>query len=455
MRSVELTARLELGYVSDTVLLRNESLGQLEHLKSQGNNRKVMAVPQDDKEDLYISEEASQNFTSNLEDLHLYSDHEEDNETRVDESELWHQQLSDSADQVSKGPSLAFSESSGSHAMFDTTSGSIKTVPPTTAMALREQGQEEVDVVVTRIDNFIDQTSRPEQNPISLHEQEPFLSTTEQETSAQYETESEPFSLQEQFEEPISLLEDEEPEPEKLDPHALSHILESSPAQEPLPAEDPVSATTLPPLKPTTEMDIDTLTARAGDLHFSLPCWRDVYKPVSDVMQSDWMKPLLRILSAFSKRSKQVTLVLANHAYQDILLNWLISATIVAKPPIENILVVALDRQLYSLLQMREVPSIYVPFTTILNTKYKFVRFFETIMMIRLAFMRLINRLGFDCAMYDIDAVILKNPQPLYDKHKSDIVGSRGELPRQLMRKWKVTICIGVVFIRSNTRTGG
>ena len=141
------------------------------------------------------------------------------------------------------------------------------------------------------------------------------------------------------------------------------------------------SATTLPPLKPTTEVDIDTLTAKAGDLRFSLPCWRDVYKPVSDVMQSDWMKPLL------SKRSKQVTLVLANHAYEDILLNWLISATIVAKPPIENILVVALDRQLYSLLQMREVPSIYVPFTTILNTKYKFVRFFETIMMIRLAFM--------------------------------------------------------------------
>ena len=78
-----------------------------------------MAVPQDNKEDLYISEETSQNFTSNLEDLHLDSDHEEDNETGVDENELWHQQLSDSADQVSKGPSLAFSESSGSHAMFD------------------------------------------------------------------------------------------------------------------------------------------------------------------------------------------------------------------------------------------------------------------------------------------------------------------------------------------------
>ena len=86
----------------------------------------------------------------------------------------------------------------------------------------------------TTIDNFIDQTSHPEQNPISLHEQEPFLSTTDQEANAQYETESEPFSLQEQFDEPISILEAKDPEPKQLDPHALSQVLESMPAQEPL-----------------------------------------------------------------------------------------------------------------------------------------------------------------------------------------------------------------------------
>ena len=202
-------------------------------------------------------------------------------------------------------------------------------------------------------------------------------------------------------------------------------------------------------------MNITTLTARAKDVHFSLPCPHDVYKPVSEVMQAEWVDPLLTILDKFSKRSKQVTLVVANHAYQDVLLNWLISAVVVAKPPIENILVVALDKQLYDVLLKRQVPSIFVPSYSILNMKHRFSRYFEIIMMIRLGFMRLINWLGFDCAMYDIDAVILKNPQPLYEKDKSDIIGSRGELPKQLMRKWRVSICIGAVFIRSNKRTGG
>ena len=225
----------------------------------------------------------------------------------------------------------------------------------------------------------------------------------------------------------------------------LSRVLDTLPA---LGANDLLSHNA------TTQVNITTLTARAKDFHFSLPCPRNVYKPVSEVMQAEWVHPLLKILNRFSKRSKQVTLVLANHAYQDVLLNWLISAVVVAKPPIKNILVVALDKQLYELLQKRQVPSIFVPSFSILSTKHSFSRNFETVMMIRLGFMRLINRLGFDCAMYDIDAVILKNPQPLYEKDKSDIIGSRGGFPKQLMTKWQVTICIGAVFIRSNTRTG-
>ena len=225
----------------------------------------------------------------------------------------------------------------------------------------------------------------------------------------------------------------------------LSRVLDTLPA---LGANDLLSHNA------TTQVNITTLTARAKDFHFSLPCPRNVYKPVSEVMQAEWVHPLLKILNRFSKRSKQVTLVLANHAYQDVLLNWLISAMVVAKPPIENILVVALDKQLYELLQKRQVPSIFVPSSSILNMKHSFSRYFEIVMMIRLGFMRLINRLGFDCAMYDIDAVILKNPQPLYDKDKSDIIGSRGGFPKQLMTKWQVTICIGAVFICSNTRTG-
>ena len=195
-----------------------------------------------------------------------------------------------------------------------------------------------------------------------------------------------------------------------------------------------------------------SLMVKSTDIDFHMPC-RKVYRPVKEIVTASWMKPLLRILSSFE--GKQVTLVIANKAYQDVLLNWLISARVKCNPPIENIIVVCLDGDLYKLLQSRNIPSIVAQFGTVLSTNYRFRRFFELIMMIRLAFMRLINRLGYDCAMYDIDAIILKNPQPLYDKYADvDIIGSRGELPRSLLRRWHVTICIGAVFIRSNTRTG-
>ena len=194
------------------------------------------------------------------------------------------------------------------------------------------------------------------------------------------------------------------------------------------------------------------LKERSTDPHFHMPC-PQVYRPTHEILMASWMKPLLQILSSFE--GKQVTLVIANNAYRDVLLNWLISAHIVSHPPLENIVVVCLDHNLYHLLQSRGIPSIVAQYSSVLNTQHRFRRYFELIMMMRLGFMRLINRLGYDCAMYDIDAIILKNPQPLYEKWKdADIVGSKGALPRDLWRKWGVTICIGAVFIRSNPRTG-
>ena len=208
----------------------------------------------------------------------------------------------------------------------------------------------------------------------------------------------------------------------------------------------------LSPITPTgPQVDADLL-ALANNFHFTLPGPVGVFRPVPEVLNASWVWPLLKFLSSVD--SKQITLVLANTAYQEVLLNWLISATVVVEPPIENILVVSLDRILYRMLQQKGIDTIYVEYTSILNDGHRFSRYFEQIMMIRLGFMRLINRLGYDCAMYDIDAIILKNPQPLYEKYKSDIVGSRGALPKQLLKRWHVTICIGAVFIRSNPKTG-
>ena len=414
--SPELAAKLGLGYVSRAVLLSrpvNDSLlGNFKHMKAQNSDILDDNKPKMRKNEEFYSREASNKASNDsrlsLEEVSRVDYNENDSSTvaEIDKTEL----------RIS-GPRL-----SSSHISH----------PVNTLNATVQAVQNETDVTVTRaVDYNSDQATSPE------HER----------NLAAASLLPQPFSPNEQDLLPLptdKLSSLRAP----LETNNFSQVLDTVPAQE------TINVNELASLNATTQVNITTLTARAKDFHFSLPCPRDVYKPVSEVMQAEWVDPLLTILDKFSKRSKQVTLVVANHAYQDVLLNWLISAVVVAKPPIQNILVVALDKQLYELLQKRQVSSIFVPSYSILNTKHRFSRYFEIIMMIRLGFMRLINRLGFDCAMYDIDAVILKNPQPLYERYKSDIIGSRGELPKQLMRKWKVTICIGAMFIRSNTRTG-
>ncbi len=202
--------------------------------------------------------------------------------------------------------------------------------------------------------------------------------------------------------------------------------------------------------KPST-VQLEHLTLLSQRFNSSLPCSR-VYKPVRDVMEAQWITALIEFLSRCE--SKEVTVVIANTAYKEVLLNWLIAAELVAKPPIQNILVVALDSRLHDMLEDRGLDSIWVPFSSILSKSYRYKRYFEFIMMVRLGMMRIVNYFGYDCAMYDIDAIVLKSPQKLYSRYKTDIVSSRGSLPKELMRKWHVTMCIGAVFIRSNPRTG-
>lgn len=162
------------------------------------------------------------------------------------------------------------------------------------------------------------------------------------------------------------------------------------------------------------------------------------------------MKALRRHLASLSGR-KIINFVSSNSLYQDVLLNWLISAVLRSGLELESVLVISLDMPLYTRLQMRGIPSVYIPLFKLIRKDTNFTKSFDRVMMLRLAVMRIISHWGFDVHNYDTDAVLLRNPQPLYDRlSRSDIIGSVGRIPEHLMMKWGITICIGVVIIRSS-----
>ena len=183
-------------------------------------------------------------------------------------------------------------------------------------------------------------------------------------------------------------------------------------------------------------------------IHAQITC------PLSDIDNSQWMANLRRHLSTLSGRIKVINMVTSNLQYQDVLLNWLISAVVRSGLEVDSVLVIAMERSLQARLAQRGIPSVYVPLFKLLKRDTNFTKEFDKVMMLRLAVMRLINHWGFDVHNYDTDAVLLRDPQPLYDQLiTSDIISSVGRIPPDLMAQWGITICIGVVIIRSNQRT--
>ena len=186
---------------------------------------------------------------------------------------------------------------------------------------------------------------------------------------------------------------------------------------------------------------------------FSFPQPR-VMKPLTEIDSSKFLRDLRQFLLGY-KLKKPLALITSNDKYVDVLLNWLISATVRSGLPLESIVVFSLDTKIHALLTKRGIPSILTLPAELLRQDFNFNKTFEEIMMVRLAVMRIVSHFGFDVVMYDTDAIILKDPQPLYDRlHGDDIIGSVGRIPYDLLAEWGITICIGVVLIRSSPAIG-
>ena len=172
--------------------------------------------------------------------------------------------------------------------------------------------------------------------------------------------------------------------------------------------------------------------------------------PLTEIDRSHWIKSLRRHLAGLSGR-KIINLVSSNSQYQDVLLNWLISAVVRSGLELESVLVISMDLPLHTRLTICDIPSVYVPLFQLIRRDTNFTKAFDRVMMLRLSVIRLISHWGFDIHNYDTDAVLLRDPQPLYDQFPdSHMIGSVGRIPHNLMAKWGITVCIGVVIIRSS-----
>lgn len=174
---------------------------------------------------------------------------------------------------------------------------------------------------------------------------------------------------------------------------------------------------------------------------------------VTDVTEKySWIEELKSIVKDW-KQKKQIIIVTSNFAYTEVLLNWLISAALVV--PLNQILVIALDKPVWSLMHNKRFWSVFVPPSSLTKNSRE-ITLFGQIMFTRLSVIRLLNHWGFDVAMIDTDAILLKDPWPLfaYDYPDSSIVASQGKFPSELSAKWGTALCVGVVLIRSSNQTG-
>lgn len=189
------------------------------------------------------------------------------------------------------------------------------------------------------------------------------------------------------------------------------------------------------------------------NLSIQLP-YRGAVRSVEEIFAAQWVSELGSYLA--SLESRHVSLCIADSRYKSATINWLVSALVAVRPPLENVLVVSLDRHLRDFLQRRDLDSIFMDPHTILKDDVELHSSFSHIWVTRVVLFRLLNHWGYSVATYDSDAVLVKNPQPLFTElEESDVVGSPGIYPFDLYKQWKSpTLCMGVVLFRASEKTG-
>ena len=200
---------------------------------------------------------------------------------------------------------------------------------------------------------------------------------------------------------------------------------------------------------------------------FTVPQVDEIFKPKIEVellnvlpsftvpttAETEWVRELYHRVKQVTGR--QVTLLVSDKKYLDILVNWLAHAILYAFQPVNNILIISFDAFSHLVLRRKGFQSIYIPPHSIMKSQ-NYTSRFSHIWVTRLTVLRILNYWNCTVQVFDSDAIMLKNIQPLVDKfNNSDIISSAGSYPFDLHRKWAVpTLCMGVFVIKSSPATG-
>ena len=187
----------------------------------------------------------------------------------------------------------------------------------------------------------------------------------------------------------------------------------------------------------------------------SLPYHKYVKRP-DDIQRALWITQLYHFLKSLNHSiSPHVNMVLGDSHHMDLVMNWIIAAHVRLDPPLHNIMVISIDQKLCDLLVLKKVPVTCItilPETFLASTGPES---YQQGIKTRLLVLRLINFWGYDVASYDSDAVLLRNPQHLYDSYP-DVQLFAGSVrhPPDVVAQWGFTVCGGTLIVRSHPSTG-
>ena len=191
-----------------------------------------------------------------------------------------------------------------------------------------------------------------------------------------------------------------------------------------------------------------------------------IYKNTMEdyILNLSWVQELHDILVKINTTanyilSPQINLVVADRKCVELLLNWLIGALVRLPEPLHNVVVLGLDSQVCELIKPRNISCVHSdPKTFMRNYTSREFRFLTvyTAPQTRLLVARLVSYWGYSFASYDTDAIVLRNPQPLYDSHRdvNIIAGASVHWPVWAGELWGFSMCLGAFMIRSGPKTG-